>query len=109
VSRTSEPACPALARSPALPDVPTYPEAGVTGLVLDQWLGVLVPAGTPSAIVTRLNAEINRVLGEAAVRESFLQSAQEPVGGSADEFARLIREDFDKYARLVRELNIRVE
>jgi len=87
-----------LARSPSLPDVPTYQEAGVKGLVLDQWLGVFVPAGTPSAIITRLNT----------IRESFLQSAQEPVGGSAEQFSRLIREDFDKYGRLVNELNIRV-
>jgi tripartite-type tricarboxylate transporter receptor subunit TctC len=97
-----------LARSPSLPDVPTYQEAGVKGLVLDQWLGVFVPAGTPSAIITRLNTEMNRALGEAAIRESFLQSAQEPVGGSAEQFSRLIREDFDKYGRLVNELNIRV-
>jgi tripartite-type tricarboxylate transporter receptor subunit TctC len=97
-----------LARSPSLPDVPTYQEAGVKGLVLDQWLGVFVPAGTPSAIITRLNTEMNRALGEATIRESFLQSAQEPVGGSAEQFSRLIREDFDKYGRLVNELNIRV-
>jgi tripartite-type tricarboxylate transporter receptor subunit TctC len=97
-----------LARSPSLPDVPTYQETGVTGLVLDQWLGVFVPAGTPSAIITRLNSEINKALREGAVRESFLQSAQEPVGGSEDEFAQLVREDYDKYARLVKELDIRV-
>jgi tripartite-type tricarboxylate transporter receptor subunit TctC len=97
-----------LARSPSLPDVPTYQEAGVKGLVLDQWLGVFVPAGTPAAIITRLNTEMNRALGEATIRESFLQSAQEPVGGSAEQFSRLIREDFDKYGRLVNELNIRV-
>jgi tripartite-type tricarboxylate transporter receptor subunit TctC len=97
-----------LARSPSLPDVPTYQETGVTGLVLDQWLGVFVPAGTPSAIITRLNSEINKALREGAVRESFLQSAQEPVGGSEDEFAQLVREDYDKYARLMKELDIRV-
>lgn len=97
-----------LARSPSLPDVPTYQEAGVKGLVLDQWLGVFVPAGTPAAIITQLNTEMNRALGEATIRESFLQSAQEPVGGSAEQFSRLIREDFDKYGRLVNELNIRV-
>jgi tripartite-type tricarboxylate transporter receptor subunit TctC len=51
---------------------------------------------------------MNRALGEATIRESFLQSAQEPVGGSAEQFSRLIREDFDKYGRLVNELNIRV-
>ncbi len=96
-----------LARSPSLPDVPTYQEAGVKGLVLDQWLGVFVPAGTSPQIVARLNAEINKVLAEPTARESFLQSAQEPVGGSEEQFARLVREDFDKYARLVQELNIK--
>ncbi len=94
------------ARSPSLPDVPTYQEAGIK-LVLDQWLGVFVPAGTPPAIAARLNAEIGKALGEAAIRESFLQSAQEPVGGSAEAFSRLVREDFAKYERLVRELNIK--
>jgi tripartite-type tricarboxylate transporter receptor subunit TctC len=98
-----------LARSPSLPDVPTYQEAGIKGLVLDQWMGVLVPAGTPSAIVERLNGSINNALAEEAVRASFLQSAQEPVGGSAGAFAHLLRDDYDKYARLARELNIKAD
>jgi tripartite-type tricarboxylate transporter receptor subunit TctC len=95
------------ARSPSLPDVPTYQEAGINGLVLDQWLGVFVPAGTPQAVTARLNREINTALSEAAIRESFLQSAQEPIGGGADAFARLVRDDFEKYRRLVQELNIK--
>ena len=86
--------------------MPTYQEAGIK-LVLDQWLGIFVPAGTPPAIGARLNAEISKALAEAAIRESFLQSAQEPVGGSADAFSRLVRDDFAKYERLVRELNIK--
>ncbi len=94
-------------RSPSLPDVPTYQEAGIKGLVLDQWLGVFVPAGTPPAITARLNAEINKALAEPAIRDSFLQSAQEPVGGSADAFAGLARDEFAKYERLVKELNIK--
>jgi len=97
-----------LARSPSLPEVPTYQEAGIKGLVLDQWLGVLVPAGTPAAIITRLNAEISRALADATVRESFLQSVQEPTGGSAAQFAQYVREESDKYARLVRELDVKV-
>ena len=75
--------------------------------MLDQWLGVFVPAGTPSAIVARLNAEMNKALAEAAVRDTFLQSAQEPVGGTAEAFSRLVHDDFEKYERLVRELNIK--
>ena len=94
------------ARSPSLPDVPTYQQAGVN-LALDQWLGVFVPAGTPPAIVARLNTEMNKALAEATVRETFLQSAQEPVGGTAEQFTRLVREDFAKYERLVKELNIK--
>ena len=95
-------------RAPSLPDVPTYEEAGIKGLVLDQWVGVFVPAGTPAPIVARLNAEINKALADAAIRENFLQQAQEPVGGSAEQLSRLFHVDFEKYERLVKELNINV-
>jgi tripartite-type tricarboxylate transporter receptor subunit TctC len=96
-------------RSPTLPDVPTYQEAGMNGLVLDQWVGVFVPAGTPAAVAARLNVEINTALAEPAVRDGFLQSGQEPVGGSAEAFSRLVRGDFDTYARLVKELKVKAE
>jgi tripartite-type tricarboxylate transporter receptor subunit TctC len=95
------------ARSPSLPDVPTYEEAGIKGLVLDQWVGVFVPTGTPAAVRIRLNREINKALAEAAIRGSFLQSGQEPVGGSAEAFSQLVHGDFETYARLVKELNIK--
>jgi tripartite-type tricarboxylate transporter receptor subunit TctC len=95
-------------RSPALPDVPTFQEAGIKGLVSDQWLGVFVPAGTPPAVVARLNAEIGKALADPAIRKNLEDSAQEPIGGTAEAFARLVREDFDKFARLVKELNIKV-
>jgi tripartite-type tricarboxylate transporter receptor subunit TctC len=94
------------ARSPSLPDVPTYQQAGID-LVLDQWLGAFVPAGTAPAIVARLNTEMNKALAEPSVRGTFLQSAQEPVGGTAEQFSRLVREDYAKYQRLVKELNIK--
>jgi tripartite-type tricarboxylate transporter receptor subunit TctC len=97
------------ARSPSLPDVPTYQEAGIKGLVLEQWLGVFVPTGTPPAVVGRLNTDINKALSAVAIREGFLQSAQEPVGGSADAFSQLVHRDFETYARLLKELNIKVE
>jgi tripartite-type tricarboxylate transporter receptor subunit TctC len=97
------------ARSPSLPDVPTYQEAGVKGLVLDQWLGVFVPTGTPPAIVARLNTEINKALDEKTVHDNLLKSAQEPIGGTAAKFAALVRSDYEKYGRLVKELGIRAE
>jgi tripartite-type tricarboxylate transporter receptor subunit TctC len=94
------------ARSPSLPEVPTYQEAGIKGLVIDQWVGMFVPFGTPKPIADRLNHEVDKALAEPAVRANFLESAQEPVGGSAAQFARLVKDDYDKYARLTRDLAI---
>ena len=96
------------ARSPALPDVPTFVQAGVPGLVSEQWLGVLVPAGTPAAIVARLNVEIGKAVTEPAIRKNLEDSAQEPVGGSAEAFAKLVRDDFAEFEKLVKELNIKI-
>jgi tripartite-type tricarboxylate transporter receptor subunit TctC len=96
-------------RAPSLPDVPTYEEAGYKGLVIEQWIGALVPAGTPSGIVARLNAEIGKALADPGIRERYAQAALEPVGGTPEDLARLVRGDYDKYSRLIRELNIRLE
>ncbi len=95
-------------RSPALPDVPTFEQAGITGLVSEQWLGVFVPQGTPAAIVARLNAEIDKALADPAIKKNLEDSAQEPVGGSAENFTNLVREDFVTFEKLVKELDIRV-
>jgi tripartite-type tricarboxylate transporter receptor subunit TctC len=96
-------------RAPSLPDVPTYGEAGYKELVIEQWLGVFAPAGTPADIVARLNAEIGKALGDAGIRERYAGAALEPVGGGADGLARQLRTDYDKYGRLIRELNIKLE
>ena len=96
-------------RAPSLPEVPTYEEAGYKGLVIEQWLAVFVPAGTPADIVARLNTEIGKALVDPGVRERYAQAALEPVGGSAENLARLLRSDYDKYARLIRELSIKLE
>lgn len=97
------------ARSPILPEVPTFEEAGIKGLVHDQWLGVFTPVGTPSAIAARLNVEINKALADTAVRRSYADSAQEPVGGTAAAFSQLVARDFAKFERLARELNVKPE
>jgi tripartite-type tricarboxylate transporter receptor subunit TctC len=97
------------ARSPSLQDVPTYEEAGIKGLVLDQWLGVFVPTDTPAAVRIRLNREINKALAETAIRDNFLQSGQQPAGGSAEAFSQPVHGDFETYARLVKDLNIKAE
>jgi tripartite-type tricarboxylate transporter receptor subunit TctC len=96
-------------RSPSLPTVPTFEEAGIKGLVIDQWLGVFAPAGTPPDFVASINAEINKALADPAVRKSFVDSGQEPVGGGSEQFTRFVRTAFDEFGRLAKELNIRAE
>ena len=96
-------------RSPALPDVPTFQETGLTDLVIDQRTGVLVPLGTPPEIIQRLNAGINAALADEKVRKIFTDQAQEAAGGTAEQYAKQVRDDYDKYARLVKELNIKPE
>jgi tripartite-type tricarboxylate transporter receptor subunit TctC len=95
-------------RAESLPDVPTFEEAGFKGMVLDAWYGAFVPSGTPEAVIARLNAEMNKAAADRATRDSLLQTATEPVGGTPEQFAAVVREDGAKYARLAKELGIRV-
>jgi tripartite-type tricarboxylate transporter receptor subunit TctC len=96
-------------RSQSLPDVPTFQEAGMNGLVIDQRNGVFVPTGTPREIVARLNSEINAALGDDKVRRNFTDQAQEPIGGAVEQYARVVSEDSKKHARLLVELNVTVQ
>ncbi len=96
-------------RAPSLPEVPTYDEAGVKGLFIEQWIGIFVPAATPAEVVARLNTEIGRALAEPGIRERYAQAALEPVAGTAEQFAQHVRDTTAMYGRLVKELNIRVD
>jgi len=96
-------------RSSSLPDVSTFQEAGMSGLVVDQRIGMFVPIGTPPEITARLNLEVNAALNNEKIRKTFADEAQEPAGGTAERYAALVHEDSDKYARLVKELNVTVE
>ena len=95
-------------RSPALPDVPTADEAGLKGMSFGSWAGLLAPAGTPPAIVKRLNAELLKILALPEVREQLAKIDYEPVGSSPEQFAQVIAEDAERWARLVKERNFKV-
>jgi tripartite-type tricarboxylate transporter receptor subunit TctC len=95
-------------RSPSLPEIPTLQEAGFKGVVLETWYAAFAPIGTPPAIIARLNTEIDKALADPATAKSLLQTATEPVGGSAEQLARIARTDSEKYARLVKELNVKM-
>lgn len=94
-------------RAKSLPDVPTFKEAGYAEIEYDQWFAVLVPAGTPADIVSRLNREFSKALANPGVIAKLAQHAQEPTGGSADDLAAIMKAEGDKFARLVKELGIK--
>ena len=96
-------------RSAALPDLPTMQEAGVPGYTAGTWYGVLAPAGTPPAVVTRVNAEIAKALAAPQLRAQFAEQSVNAAGGTPAEFAALIRQDYDKWGKLIREANIKAE
>ena len=95
-------------RSRSMPEIPTLVESGFPGLTLESWYAAFVPLGTPSPVITRLNEAMNAALVDPATRENFLKSATEPAGGTPADLARSSRADYEKYARLINELNFRV-
>jgi tripartite-type tricarboxylate transporter receptor subunit TctC len=96
-------------RSSVIPEVPTIAEAGVPGYEVVQWFGILAPAGTAPEVVKRLHAASVRALQDAQVKERFLADGGETVGNSPEEFARIIRTDFEKWGKLVKQAGIRVD
>jgi tripartite-type tricarboxylate transporter receptor subunit TctC len=96
-------------RSPQLPDTPTLDEAGVKGIDAGIWLGLFAPAGTPPAIVAKLNAEINKVLAMPDVREKIAAGGAAAVGGTSEDFAAFVRADYAKWGRIVKESGVKLE
>jgi tripartite-type tricarboxylate transporter receptor subunit TctC len=96
-------------RSVLLPEVPTLAESGLPGYEAGSWYGILAPAGTPGAIVARLNAEINNAIRQPEVRERLAAEGAEVIGGTPEEFAVHIRSELARMKKLVREGGLRVE
>jgi len=90
------------ARSPVTPDVPTVAEAGVPGYASGIWLGMMAPAGTPRPILERLNAEVNKIINSAEVKEAWAKQGAFPMGMSIDQFDRFLREEIVKWAKAVK-------
>ena len=97
------------ARYSLMPDIPTVAESGLKDFEAMAWNGVLVPAGTPEAIVERLNREFNAALKSREVREKLHGAGLEPVGGTPAEFARLIRAESGKWAPVIRRTGATVD
>jgi tripartite-type tricarboxylate transporter receptor subunit TctC len=96
-------------RVPMLPDVPTAAEAGYPSFEATNVTGLIAPAGTPREVVEKLNAAVQKVIAQPAVRAKFAEIGAQTTGGTPDQFAAYIREDLAKWTRIVKEANVKVE
>jgi tripartite-type tricarboxylate transporter receptor subunit TctC len=96
-------------RSLAMPEVPTFAEAGVQNLNVSVWVGISAPAGTPQPVVERLAREFGKALGAPDVRERLLALGAEPNGETGEAFARMVREDVTRWAKIIRAAKVKVE
>jgi len=96
-------------RSPLLPDLPTMSEAGVPGYEADLWLGLVAPAGTPAALINRLYEETVKILQRPDVHASFVQQGTEPIGSTPAQFAAFLKQDVEKWGKVVKFSGAKVE
>ncbi len=93
-------------RAPAVPDLPTMAEAGVKGVVVTNWYGVLAPAGTPGPVVEKLNREIVKVVHEPEMMKRLLGDGSEAVGNSSEEFRRHLVAERDQWTKVIKQAGI---
>ncbi len=99
-----------VARRPAsLPDLPTVAESGLPGFDAGVWYGILAPAGTPREIIMKLNGEVVRALNQPDYRKLLVSNTIEPVGSPPEELARHTKSEIAKWARVIKEANVRVD
>jgi tripartite-type tricarboxylate transporter receptor subunit TctC len=96
-------------RSPSLPDVPTLDEAGLKGFDIGTWFGLLAPAGTPAPVIERISSEITRIVARPDFRKKLEDIGANPVGNSPAQMARQIKEDTERFAKLVRDARVTIE
>jgi len=96
-------------RFSAIPDVPTFDESGVKGYEATTWFGLMAPIKTPKEIVARWNVEVGKILASTDLKTRFVNEGLEPMGGSQEEFAKFIRVEIDKYARVVKAAGLKPE
>jgi tripartite-type tricarboxylate transporter receptor subunit TctC len=96
-------------RSAAAPEIPTMNEAGVPGYDANAWFGVFAPAGTPPAIIARLNREIVSIIKQPKVRKTLMALGSEPVGSTPEEFGQFYRNEVEKWGKVIRAANIQID
>lgn len=96
-------------RSSALPQVPTLAESGLAGFDIGTWFGVLAPAATPRPVTARLADEMRKIIRSPEFGKRMAEIGAEPIGNTPEQMAQQIKEDTDKFARLVRDAKVTIE
>ena len=96
-------------RFKALPDVPTMKELGVAGMENGSWFGLFAARGTPQPIIDKINAQVNAILREKEVQDFFDLNGADPVGGSPQDYARIIKNDYEMWAPVVKRANVQAD
>lgn len=96
-------------RSQSVPGLPTISESGIPGYSAVGWFGIFVPAKTPNNIVSKISADIDKVLKTPQVRKEMLDRGIEPSGGTSEDFAELIKADQQKWSKLIQDKNIKID
>jgi tripartite-type tricarboxylate transporter receptor subunit TctC len=96
-------------RSPALPEVPTVAEAGLKDFEVTTWYGIMTPAGTPRPIVSRLNAELVKIMHTPDVKERLAGMATDPLTSTPEEFAAYLKQEIAKWGDVVRKANLKAD
>ena len=96
-------------RTALLPEVPTVRESGLPAYQAGSWYGILAPAGTPPAIISRVNGDVRAALANPELQKQLATQGMEPVVMSPEQFGSMLREDYDKWGKLIRESNIKLE
>jgi tripartite-type tricarboxylate transporter receptor subunit TctC len=96
-------------RAAALPDVPTVAESGIPGFSVENWYGVVGPVGMPKEAVARLNAELAKVLATPDLRERFIADGSEAISSTPEQFGAFIRDEVQKWGKVVREAKVKVD
>ena len=96
-------------RTPELPDVPTLAEAGLPGVEMTTWYGLFVTAGTPKPVIDRLYAETMKAIKDPEVQKRLVGLGGEPGNATQAEFAALVKSDYDRFGKLIKEANVKLD
>lgn len=96
-------------RKPALPQVPTFAEAGMPSFQLSLWYAIQAPSATPKRIIDKMSAEMGRIMATAEMKDKLLVAELDPMISTPEQFAAMIRTETEKYTRIIRTANIKIE